>query len=306
MRLTHHGFVVVCAAILMSALMSVGCVRDYGPARPAAPIASQVIYTVVEGDTVVSIGRRFGVMASVIIDANDITKRDLPLTPGRQLVIPGAKPLPPEPIAAPTPAPVPPAAPVAASTDWYVPRSAWAQEAIILERINPMSGKPNRITVHHSNMPGDTDSDTKGVLRKIDREHHKAIGRNGEAGACIGYHFLIAPNGTVYEGRPLKYQGAHAGGSNNVQNIGVCLLGNFEDRPVPAAQKAQLIKVLDRFRETYGIKRANVFGHKDFNPPDNHHTDCPGHYLQPIVIGYRNGQFGSEPTMGMASSASAP
>ncbi len=172
---------------------------------------------------------------------------------------------------------------------WYRPRSSWSVQPVFVARATLMIGVPNRITVHHSNFPDDTNPDAAEVLRRIEAAHCRGIGQSGPPGACIAYHFLIAPNGTVYEGRPLKYQGAHAGGQNNVQNIGVCLLGNFEDHPGPAAQVRSLIQVLDRLRSTYRIPRTKVLGHLDFNPPGNHHTDCPGVYLYRIVKAYRSG-----------------
>lgn len=287
------------SALLTAGLMLGGCVREYGPARTdsiIAPQGNRVIHTVVAGDTIRDIARRYGVEIRTVIDANDLHSSTL--TPGQKLVIPGGR------LPAPTPAPeapitseTKPAEPIKPTSDWYTPRSTWAVEPIVVARINPMGGKPTRITIHHSNMPGDTDPDTESVLRKIDREHHKAIGRNGEAGACIGYHFLIARNGTVYEGRPIQYQGAHAGGDNNKFNVGICLLGDYDHHAVPTAQKAAMVAVIDRLRATYGIARSQVFGHRDFNPAGTLHTECPGHYLLPLVVAYRRGDMGRDPLM---------
>lgn len=187
-----------------------------------------------------------------------------------------------------------PAAPAETPTEtpatggWYKPRSSWTQQPVLVQRANPMGGTPLRITVHHSDFPGDTGPDTPDVLRRIETAHLRGIGRDGQAGACIAYHFLIGPDGTVYEGRPLRFQGAHAGGDNNIRNIGVCLLGNFEIHRVPPAQVRSLIAVLDRLRRTYGIPRSRVLGHRDFNPPGSHHTDCPGIYLYQLVQNYRS------------------
>lgn len=293
-------------ALLAAGLVLGGCVRDYGSARSGGPTArsatTSVVHTVVAGDNTISIARLYGVAPEAIIRANDLTKRDLPLQPGRTLVIPGGRP--PAPATAPDPEPTERPAtgasePVMPATGWYVPRSAWAVEPIVLSRINPMGGRPNRITLHHTAMDGiDNGPDATAILRLIDSRHHGRIGRGGENGACIGYHFLIARDGTVYEGRPLQYQGAHAGGDNNKLNIGICLLGDFERNQVPAAQKAATIAVVDRMRATYGISRSQVHGHKDFNPPGTLHTECPGRCLYPLVLAYRRGQIGREAQTG--------
>ncbi len=181
-----------------------------------------------------------------------------------------------------------PAEEPAPASDWYRPRSSWTTQPVLTARATPMGGTPVRITVHHSDFPGDTGPDTPAVLRRIETAHLRGIGRDGQPGACIAYHFLIGPDGTVYEGRPLRFQGAHAGGDNNIRNIGVCLLGNFEIHHVPAAQARSLVAVLDRLRRTYGIPRSRVLGHLDFNPPGSHHTDCPGIYLYQLVRNYRS------------------
>ena len=278
-------------ALIAVGLVMGGCGRTYSSNQNRTATLSRTLHYVGEGETISTIARMYGVDQRAIIEDNNLETSKLTL--GQPLFIYGAKSLPtpaPKPVVeAPKPAPAP-----VPSADWFTPRSAWAQEPILTSRINPMGGTPNRITVHHSNMPGDTASNSEEVLRKIDREHHKAIGKNGEPGACIGYHFVIAPDGKVYEGRPLEYQGAHAGGDNNIRNIGVCLLGDYQDHQVPSRQRDVLVQVLDRLRLTYNIPRGQVFGHRDFNPPGNHHTDCPGTNLYQIVLGYRRGKLGAE------------
>lgn len=281
-------------ALLLAGLVLGGCVRDYGPtqtrARAAAPA---IVHIVQEGDTISGVAARYGVGIRTVCDANDL--RSTKLVPGTRLVIPGGRmpePERPPETAQPTGADRTPAAP---TNDWFTPRAAWAVEPIVMDRINPMGGRPNRITIHHTAMAGiDDGPDTVAILRLIDKRHHGRIGRNGENGACIGYHFLVARNGTVYEGRPLQYQGAHSGGDNNRLNIGVCLLGDFNHVQMPTAQKAAAVAVVDRLRAAYGIPRSQVFGHRDFNPPGSLHTECPGRYLYPLVIGYRRGQIGKD------------
>jgi len=181
-----------------------------------------------------------------------------------------------------------------AGSDWFRPRSSWAVEKIQLDRAYPMAVKPYRITVHHSaeiKLPDGTreTGDAVAVLRFIEKAHIQGIGKN-EPFACIGYHFIIASDGTVYEGRPLQYQGAHATGDNNKGNIGICLLGDFDKHQVPAAQKKSLVEVLDRLCLAYGIKpsKSTVLCHKDFRT-----TECPGKFLEPVVREYEAGHVSS-------------
>jgi hypothetical protein len=164
-------------------------------------------------------------------------------------------------------------------------------QKVRVERTTPMGVKPYRITVHHSSdivLPDGTreTGDAVSLLRFVEESHIKGIGKN-EPFACIGYHFIIATDGTVYEGRPLQFQGAHATGDNNIGNIGICLLGDFDKHQVPAVQRQRLIEVLDRLCRTYAITPSptTVLCHKDFKP-----TDCPGRFLEPIVRAYERGR----------------
>ena len=139
-----------------------------------------------------------------------------------------------------------------------------------------MSKPIYRITLHHS---GDTDDATGSAVQQIrlfERAH------KDKGWACIGYHFLIARDGTVYEGRPIKYQGAHATGDNNIGNIGICLLGNFDDRQIPSSQRESLESTVDRLRKQYRIKATQLYGHRDFKT-----TDCPGRYGMKWIESYK-------------------
>jgi hypothetical protein len=196
-------------------------------------------------------------------------------------------------VATPAPRPVAPvvAKPLPSDTGWYTPRAKWSVESIDMSNITPMGRKPYRITVHHSSdisLPNGMheSGDPVAVLRYIERAHKLGIGKN-EPFACIGYHFIISGDGRVWEGRPIKYQGAHSTGDNNIGNIGVCLLGNFEKHAVPSAQREALKATLDRLVGEYGIavSRETIVGHKHFKA-----TDCPGRFLDPIVRAYADGR----------------
>ena len=72
---------------------------------------------------------------------------------------------------------------------------------------------------------------------------HKARGWVG-----IGYHFFITKDGDIYRGRPIDCIGAHAGGYN-LDSIGICFEGNFENEVMQNAQEEagrELVKMLMR------------------------------------------------------------
>jgi|GEM_PF-726896 LysM repeat protein len=277
--------------VLLSVLMCLvmgGCQNNRPNASLHAAPAQQVqVHMVVAGETLSSIASDFGVTVKAIVDANDL--RSAALHEGQRLQIPGGRP----PEAAIAGVPLEPVSP---SDDWYIPRKEWAVDPIIISRTKPMAGTPMRITVHHSGDVKDASMDPIEWLRLIDRQHMEGLGKK-EPWACIGYHFIIAPDGRVFEGRPLLYQGAHAGWDEvNRLNIGVCLIGDFDRVHVPAAQRDSLLRVLDRLCRDYGISHANVFGHQHWKT-----TDCPGRYLMAIIDGYAEQRSDAQPATHLAT-----
>jgi hypothetical protein len=260
---------------LAACLGSGGCAsRGSHPAQQEG-----VRYTVVEGDTLLAISSRYDVPIQDIVRANHL--RDRELHPGQSLLLPGVTIF-----AQPEPASGPVVdEPVDDDDSWYIPRSEWSVQSIDLSNIDPMT-PIYRLTVHHSSEQGDALEDPVEMLRMIER-NHKAGTRTSPPWACIGYHFIIAKDGRVFEGRPLAYQGAHAVGDNNIGNIGVCLLGDFEHGTVPQAQRDALVATLDRLCARYAIDRDQIFGHREFKK-----TDCPGRYLMAIVEQYRGSSEG--------------
>jgi hypothetical protein len=164
-------------------------------------------------------------------------------------------------------------------------RQRWGAAPSIPTRMTRTSQDWSRITVHHTAMDSTylrrAGVDQVGaLLQKIQEEHQGTKGWGD-----IGYHFLIDPEGRVYEGRPLAYQGAHAGNHElNLHNIGVCLLGNFDaEQPTPRALQT-LRRFVDELRGRYRIPSNRVYGHSDFK-----NTACPGHNLLAWVRGYARG-----------------
>ena len=167
-----------------------------------------------------------------------------------------------------------PAPPALVAPERWVPRSNWGATAPMESRLTAHSGAWSRITVHHSAMENPLPmrgslADSVAVVRQIQHAHTAARGWGD-----VGYHYLIDPYGRVFEGRPRSWQGAHAGGVNNVGNIGICMLGNFEvDRPSAAALGA-LETLIEQLRTRHGISRSDVVAHRTFVS-----TECPGHFL---------------------------
>jgi hypothetical protein len=165
-----------------------------------------------------------------------------------------------------------------------IARAKWGAMRPHIERLDKMEGAYTRITVHHSADPTPIELDgsqakTFEAVREIQKAHMN--GQDTHYGD-IGYHFVIDPYGRLIEGRDLRYQGAHAGGDNNLQNVGICLIGNFDKEQPTKAALETLERELDALRKRYNISKMRVYGHRELKS-----TDCPGDHLMRWVERYR-------------------
>lgn len=102
-------------------------------------------------------------------------------------------------------------------------------------------------------------------VRIID-QWHKNRGWSG-----IGYHYVIALDGTVEKGRPIIKQGAHVKGHNR-HSIGIVYVGGLDSNLAPKdtrtqAQKEAIICLLQDLKQRF--PDAKISGHRDFSPDIN-------------------------------------
>ena len=83
----------------------------------------------------------------------------------------------------------------------------------------------------------------------------------------IGYNFLVAPDGAVYEGRGWGFSGAHARGKNS-ESVGVAFIGDGS-KPMPGPAQASVLELLREAESRFGTLR--IVGHRDVGS-----TTCPG------------------------------
>ena len=194
-----------------------------------------------------------------------------------------------------------PAVAQAAETPRVVTRAEWGAD----ESIKSTTGscrrtfhKVQQLFVHHT-AGANFDTRPKATMRAIYWYH------TVRQGWCdIGYNFVIAPNGTVFEGRwarnyaPFEHHdsesrdgrvvtGAHVSGFNS-GSVGISLMGNYSRVELPATARRSLAELLaweaDRHNlnpegtHTYrnpdtGTRKKLPFiaGHRDAG-----YTECPG------------------------------
>ena len=99
------------------------------------------------------------------------------------------------------------------------------------------------------------------TARDIDRLHRYERGWQG-----IGYHYLILPDGTIEQGRPLTLPGAHCKG-HNAESVGIAYVGGLGDDGRPAntlteEQKLSLRTLIAALCTLLPIRQ--LAGHRDY------------------------------------------
>lgn len=130
---------------------------------------------------------------------------------------------------------------------------------------------PVRITVHHEGTKLDSAAD---AARKIKAIQTWGMGPDRKW-ADIPYHFLIAPNGTIYEGRNVYTVGETNTEYDPTGHLLITCLGNLDQQEVSKEQLASLIKLVAHCANKYKLPLETLATHRDHSKQ----TTCPGKNL---------------------------
>jgi hypothetical protein len=100
---------------------------------------------------------------------------------------------------------------------------------------------------------------------EVAEEHVEGNGWPG-----IGYHFLVAPDGTIFRTQDLTVASYHARQFNPVA-VGLALMGDLAEADPPAAQLAAVADVCAGLLADLGLPPEALRGHREMVP-----TPCPG------------------------------
>jgi hypothetical protein len=104
---------------------------------------------------------------------------------------------------------------------------------------------------------------------------------NGRGWPAIAYHIAIGYDGKVYLLHDLTTASYHTAGRNR-GNIGIALVGNYQDREMTPEMKASVLMVLEWIESDINIQ--HIWLHRDAGK-----TECPGRYaieyLEPLQFG---------------------
>jgi LysM repeat protein len=266
-------------------------------------------HVVERGDSLDSIGRKYGVSAAAIATENKIEKPEL-IQPGQELIIPAAAPAVGEPttyevksgdtlgsiaIAHGTTVQaisgmndITDPKTLRAGTVIKIPAASGSpgqpSAALTAEQRNPLPADLKRIldatpvaksrwkhiVIHHS-------ASAKGSLQSMDMYHRQK--RKMENG--LAYHFVIGngqgmPDGKIEIGNRWKRQikGGHLASDNlNFVSLGICLVGNFDVSSPTEAQMKSLAALTAYLMRRCNIPKSGVQTHRQINTKP---TACPG------------------------------
>ncbi|OVE75910.1 hypothetical protein BVX97_03090 [bacterium E08(2017)] len=160
-------------------------------------------------------------------------------------------------------------------------RTEWTDQEVKSWRMRGV-GEVDRLTIHHSGgtVSAQTEEDSvKNALQGI------LAGHTQKGYGDVGYHLMIDYAGRVWEGRSLAYEGAHVKNQND-QNIGVMLLGNFQNQAPSEKQLESMNVLIGLLRKQYRIKRHRIYGHRDLGS-----SACPGIQLYSYLKKIKEGKI---------------
>lgn len=144
-----------------------------------------------------------------------------------------------------------------------IDQSAW-REGLAEPVIGRTATVVNHCVIHHA-ASSNANTDYTAVVRNIYLLHTQSNGWDD-----IGYNYLIAPNGDVYDGRESQgvadednIQGAHFCGKNG-GTMGICLIGDYTEIAPADTMIGSLVNLL-----TWKLNKEKIQAFDSFKHPDN-------------------------------------
>lgn len=141
---------------------------------------------------------------------------------------------------------------------------------------------PQFITIHHTgttSKPGVSIKSKMQALQKFSFSEGKlGNGNPKKAWADVPYHYYIASNGSIAEGRKLLFEGDSNTDYDLTGHILIVLEGNFEVENLSNEQFMSLLNLVVSLSQEYNVPPEKITGHKD-----QAETLCPGSNLYNVL-----------------------
>ncbi len=155
-----------------------------------------------------------------------------------------------------------------APSSLVISRSGWG--AINPSKLCGSVVAPYRTTVHHTAVPSNDGGDAAARMRQMQSYHI-----NNLKWCDIGYHFVIAQTGKIYQGRSRSDRpGAHTL-NTNAGNVGISFIANFVEQTPTNTQLDAGARITKWINATHGVAltRTAFKGHREW---PGQSTACPG------------------------------
>ncbi len=160
-------------------------------------------------------------------------------------------------------------------------RDAWQAKAPSLKM---SAQKPVAILLHHTGSPMKLKTSLakkmQGLQRFSQAKEKLGDGRTKPAWPDVPYHFYIAADGKIAEGRDINAVGDTNTGYDPAGFIQVVVEGNFDTETMSASQRDALKSLLLWLSTKYAIKPSAILSHNE-----KAQTACPGKDLSAKLPG---------------------
>ena len=165
--------------------------------------------------------------------------------------------------------------PANAADPAIISRAAWKASAASFAGVPQV---PKRIMIHHTGTKAHPERSTVSKMRNLQHFSQSkaklADGRMKPAWSDVPYHFYIAANGEIAEGRAIDVAGDTNTAYNASGYIQIVVEGNFETEEPTDRQIASLKALAKSMMRKYGIGTKDIFYHRGVAQ-----TACPGEKL---------------------------
>lgn len=131
---------------------------------------------------------------------------------------------------------------------------------------------PKFITIHHAGVDWKAGNDPYEKIRNLQSWGKKTVEDGGKDWPDLPYHFLISPDGRIFEGRPIEYEPETNTNYDVHGHIGVQIWGNFQSQRISPSQVDSVVHLTAWLSQEYGVEDASIGGHRDVAKD----TSCPG------------------------------
>ena len=154
----------------------------------------------------------------------------------------------------------------------FVSRESWGAKPPVL----PMRAHvPVRLTIHHTATTQDFTRDVGAKLRGLQafsqRDDSLSSGQKKPAWPDVPYHYYVAVDGSVGEGRDWHYAGDSNTPYDPTGHLLVVVEGNFQKDSLTSAQRRTLDLLVPALASRFDIPPDRLASHRDYA-----RTDCPG------------------------------